>query len=266
MPDLLIVPGAPCWLLSLAGALLALLGLTLRRNALAPGVALTPGRVGRLDVTGRLVAGQLAGGAVATLLLLAAVVGGARDMPRALLLCGALGAYLGLGLLLPRLPERRREREAAALRRLTPGFVAFVRVALGSFEAPIEIMRRYVARPYPRLAPMQALVSEALQLSADLRLRPFAALAHVALDRGCRELLDVARALAQAEAEGGSVEGVLAAQQATLSLILQGEFKRAVRRRTLYLLLMVAISLVVGILINLLYVMTAGGSLFTRLG
>jgi len=264
MPDLLIVPGASYWALSLAGALLALLGLTLRRGALAPAVALV--RAERLDATGRLVAGQIAGGVVAALLLLAASVGGARDMPRALLLCGALGAYLGLGLLLPRLPERRREREAAALRRLTPGFVAFVRVALGSFEAPIEIMRRYVARPYPRLAPMQALVSEALDLSADLRLRPFAALAHAARDRGCRELLDVARALAQAEAEGSPVERVLAAHQATLTLILQGEFKRAVRRRTLYLLLMVAVSLVVGILINLLFVMTAGGSLFTRLG
>lgn len=264
MPNLLIVPGAPYWLLALAGALLALLGLTLRRGALSPALALV--RAERLDATGRLVAGQIAGGAMAALLLLAASVGGARDATRALLLCSALGAYLGLGLLLPRLPERRREREAAVLRRLTPGLVAFVRVALGSFEAPIEIMRRYVARPHPRLAPMQALVSEALQLSADLRLRPFAALAHTARNRGCRELLDVAQALAQAEAEGSPVEGVLAAHQATLTLILQGEFKRAVRRRTLYLLLMVAISLVVGILINLLFVMTAGGSLFTRLG
>ncbi|MCS6881154.1 MAG: hypothetical protein RMK84_03400 [Oscillochloridaceae bacterium] len=263
MPDLLIVPGAPCWLLSMAGALLALLGLTLRHDALAPAAALVRARW--LDTTGRLVAGQIAGGAAATLLLLAAA-SGARGAMHALLLCGALGAYLGLGWLLPRWPERRRQREAAALRRLTPGFVAFVRVALGSFEAPIEIMRRYVARPYPRLAPMQALVSEALQRSADLRLRPFAALAHVARERGCRELLDVARALAQAEAEGGSVEEVLAAHQATLTLILQGEFKRAIRRRTLYLLLMVAISLVVGILINLLFVMTVGGSLFTRLG
>lgn len=263
MPNLLIVPGAPYWFLALAGALLALLGLTLRRGALAP--ALAPVRIGRLDATGRLVAGQIAGSVAAAPLLLAASVSGARGAMQALLLCSALGAYLGLGWLLPRWPEQRRRREATALRRLTPGFIAFVRVALGSFEAPIEIMRRYVARPYPRLAPMQTLVSEALQLSANLRLRPFAALARVARERGCRELLDVAQALAQAEAEGSSVEEVLAAHQATLTLILQGEFKRAVRRRTLYLLLMVAISLVVGILINLLFVMTIGGSLFTRL-
>jgi putative copper export protein len=84
--------------------------------------------------------------------------------------------------------------------------------------------------------------------------------------RGCRELTDVAEALAQAEAEGAGVETVLAAHQTTLEQILEGEFKRMVRRRSMYLLLMVAISLVVGILINLLFVMTGGGSVLTRMG
>jgi hypothetical protein len=160
----------------------------------------------------------------------------------------------------------RRQREAAALRRLTPGLIAFVRVGLGSFESPTAIMGRYVAQANPRLAPMRQLVAEALQIGQDRRLRPFAALAAAARPRGSRELTDVAEALAQSEAEGASAETVLAAQQATLELILQSEFKRELRRRTMYLLLMVAVSLVVGILINLLWIMTRGGAALMQLG
>lgn len=37
------------------------------------------------------------------------------------------------------------------------------------------------------------------------------------------------------------------------------------RRRTVYLLLMVAISLVIGILVNLLWVMTGGGAVLSGL-
>ncbi|MEI7770503.1 MAG: hypothetical protein WCI67_10965, partial [Chloroflexales bacterium] len=118
----------------------------------------------------------------------------------------------------------------------------------------------------PLLAPMRQLVAEALHVGQDRRLRPFAALAAAARPRGCRELTDVAEALAQSEAEGAPVETVLAAQQATLELILQSEFKRDLRRRTMYLLLMVAISLVVGILINLLWIMTRGGAALMQLG
>ena len=261
--DLLIAPSTPYLLLSLAGALLALRGLALApRQPLAALGAVAA----RLDAPGRLVAGQVAGVALAGLLLFAVVAGDPRGSLRTLLLFGALAAYLALGVVLPRSAERRREREAAALRRLTPGFIAFVRVALGSFESPIEIMRRYTDRPHARLAPMQALVAEALQTGADLRLRPFAALALAARARGCRELTDVVEALAQAEAEGARVDSVLAAQQETLELILQGEFKRMVRRRTMYLLLMVAVSLVIGILINLLFVMTSGGAALSQLG
>lgn len=262
--EFLIAPSTPFLLMSLAGALLALLGLTLgERRPLAAtlGVATS-----RFDGAGRMVVGQIAGLVMAATLLLVVVTGDLRGGPRALLFCGALAAYLALGVALPRRAELQRRREAVALRRLTPGLIAFVRVALGSFEAPIEIMRRYTARPHPRLAPMQALVAEALQTGADLRLRPFAALSLAARARGCRELSDLADALAQAEAEGGRIEQVLAAQQETLELILQGEFKRMVRRRTMYLLLLVAISLVVGVLVNLLFVMTSGGSAFAQLG
>jgi hypothetical protein len=62
------------------------------------------------------------------------------------------------------------------------------------------------------------------------------------------------------------VQEVLAAHAATLEAVLKDEFKRMLGRRTLYLLGMVAISLVVGILGNLLFVMTGGGSLLMNLG
>ena len=262
--DLLIAPSTPFLLMSLAGALLALLGLALGERR--PLAAALGAAAGRLDGAGRMAAGQAAGLAAAAALILVVVAGDLRDGPRSLLICGALAAYLALGVVLPRRAELRRQREAVTLRRLTPGLIAFVRVALGSFESPIAVMRRYTERPHPRLAPMQALVAEALQAGADQRLRPFAALSLVARARGCRELSDLAAALAQAEAEGGRIEQVLAAQQETLELILQGEFKRMVRRRTMYLLLMVAISLVVGILVNLLFVMTSGGGALAQLG
>lgn len=263
MPSILIAPGAPYFFMALAGALLAALGAVLagRSSALA-GVPVTlAARPGS-----RLIAGQLGGIALAAPLLLAVIVGDARGPARALLLAAALAAYLGLGIVLPRRPEVQRQREAADLRRLTPGLIAFVRVALGSFESPLEIMRRYISRPSPRRAPMQNLVAEALRLSQEQRLRPFAALAQAARAHLCRELSEVCDALAQAEAEGGAIEPVLAAQQETLELILQSEFKRMLRRRTMYLLLMVAISLVIGILINLLFVMTGGGSVLGSLG
>ncbi len=262
MPSFFLVPGTPFYLLALAGTLLAALGV-----ALQPRQALLSAGGEAAHVPGsRFVIGQIAGGVTALLCVLTALISAASGTTLAFVLALALASYLGLGIVLPRRPIVQREREAAALRRLTPGFIAFVRVALGSFEAPIAIMRRYVERPHPAWAPMQALVAEALQLSLDQRMRPFAALAAAARPRGCRELNDVTEALAQAEAEGGPIEQVLAAQQQTLELILQGEFRRMLRRRTLYLLLLVAISLVVGILINLLFVMTGGGKVFIGLG
>lgn len=262
MPDMLIAPGAPYYLLALAGALLAGLGAVLAERR---PLALGPDRPG-LSPAVRLAAGQAAGLAVAALLLTVAVAGDARGMARSLLLAGALAGYLGLGLVFPRRPAERRRREAAELRRLTPGLIAFIRVALGSFEAPGAALARYISRPSPRRAAMQSLVAASAQFAQDQRLRPFAALAVAARAHECRELIDVAEALAQAEAEGGSIETVLAAQQETLELVLQSEFKRMIRRRTMYLLLLVAISLVVGVLVNLLFVMTGGGSALTQIG
>jgi hypothetical protein len=261
MESLLIAPGAPYFLGSLAGCLLAGLGLALMAPRTSPAGLVAP----RLSPAARLATGQIAGFALAALLVLTVVAGDVRGGARTLLLASALGGYIGLGLALPRRPIVRRQREAAALRRLTPGLIAFIRVGLGSFESPTAIMARYIAQPHPRLAPMQQLVAQAIQIGQDRRLRPFAALAAATRPVGCRELNDVADALAQSEAEGSSVETVLSAQQTTLEQILQGEFKRELRRRAMYLLLMVAVSLVVGILVNLLFIMTRGGAALTQL-
>lgn len=258
--SLLIIPGTPYFVVALAGAMLAALGLLLleRRRAVAAGMAVAPAPAA---LARRYLVGNLAGVPLAGGLVLVVLAGNIQGLPRLLLLGGALAGYLALALVIPRRPLVRRRREAARLRMLTPGLIAFVRVGLGSFEAPLEILRRYTARPVRQHALMQALVAESIALGLDRRMRPFAALAAVARARGCRELSDLAEALAQAEAEGGRIDTVLQAQQATLEQILQGEFKRMLRRRTMYLLLMVAVSLVVGILINLLWVMTGGGSI-----
>ncbi|MBX0331132.1 hypothetical protein K2Z83_26130 [Oscillochloris sp. ZM17-4] len=257
-------PGTPYYLGAIAAAIIATWGVLLmeRRRVAVAGLQLAPTAAG---MSRRYLTGNLAGVPLAVGLVSMGVAGGVQGMPRLLLLAAALGGYMYLALVIPRRPLVRQQQEADALRRLTPGFISFVRVGMSSFESPLDIMRRYTLRPVTRWAPMQEVVTEALRISLDRRLRPFAALLFVVKERGCRELIDLAAALAQAEAEGGNIEAVLVAQQVTLEQILQSEFKRMLSRRTMYLLLMVAVSLVVGILINLLWVITAGGSVFQQL-
>jgi hypothetical protein len=183
-----------------------------------------------------------------------------------MLLVGALAIYLYLGIIIPRKPAVAAQKQRKRLRLLTPGFVSYVRVALAGYDPPATLLERYAARPAKRILPMQQLVAEALVLMNERRLRPFEALRHSARGRGCQELTDVAEALAQAESEGSDVQQVLAAHEATLEALLRDEFTRMLKRRTMYLLGLVAISLVVGILGNLLFVMTGGGSALAHIG
>ncbi|GIV90951.1 MAG: hypothetical protein KatS3mg055_3469 [Chloroflexus sp.] len=248
MSHLLTTPVAPALLAALWGTLLAALGIVLRRRPLLA-VSLAERQ--------RFIVGQAGGITLALLCAGAALSGGT------LWLGLALAAYLGLGLVWPRQPRRARERMERELRRLTPGLIGFIRVALGSFEAPSMLLRRYCMQAAPRQAPMREVVVAALALSEEQRMRPFSALAEVARRSHCRELIDATAALAQAEAEGTPVEMVLAAQQQTLETLLQGEFRRLIRRRTVYLLLLTALSLVFGILLNLLFVMVVGSEVFS---
>jgi hypothetical protein len=258
----LLAPGAPYVALSLAGALVAAYALTRmeRTRAIIAGVRQLPTTRG---MAGRLVLGQAAAVPFAGLLILIAIAGGAGGNARVLLLAVALMLYLYLGLVLPRRPIVQAQHERRKLRLLTPGFVAYVRVALAGYDPPAILLERYIERPQARVLAIQRLVGEALVLMEERRLRPFEALRVVARARGCQELTDVADALAQAEAEGTDPQQVLIAQQVTLEVILKDEFQRMLKRRMMYLLLMVAISLVIGILGNLLYVMVGGSGLLT---
>jgi len=264
MPDFLLNPGAPFAALAAAGALIAALGLMqLERTRIAfAGVRSLPTRWG---MSGRFVLGQAAAIPLAGILPLIAFASGAAANNR-ILLAGALAIYLYIGVIIPRKPIVQAQKERKRLRLLTPGFVSYVRVALAGYDPPAILLERFCARPSRRLQPMQHLVAEALALMNERRLRPFESLGLIARARGCQELTDVCEALAQAEAEGTDVQQVLAAHEATLEAVLKDEFTRMLKRRTMYLLGLVAASLVVGILGNLLFVMTGGGSLLMNLG
>jgi len=265
MPDILLSPGAPFAAIALTGVLIAALGLMqLERARLAlAGVRSLPTMWG---MRGRFVLGQAAAIPLAAIPLVLALSGGAGDGNRTLLLSAGLGLYLYVGVIIPRKPIVQAQKQRRRLRLLTPGFVSYVRVALAGYDPPATLLERYAARPAKRILSMQQLVAEALVLMNERRLRPFEALRLVARVRGCQELTDVCEALAQAESEGSDVQQVLAAHAATLEALLRDEFTRMLKRRTMYLLGLVAISLVVGILGNLLFVMTGGGSTLAHIG
>lgn len=265
MNNFLTVPGAPYALLSVAGVLLAALGLMqFERARLAwAGFRSLPTRRG---MTGRFILGQTAALPLAGVLLLLAIAGGAQGTQRTLLLVGALAVELYIGVIIPRRPLVQAQKERRRLRMLTPSFVSYIKTALAGYEAPLSILERYQTTPVKPLLLMQQLVAEALTLMNDQRMTPFAALQQVARGRGCQELTDVCEALAQSEREGSDAQEILTAHEETLIAIIKDEFSRLLKRRTMYLLGASALSLVGGILGNLLWVMTAGGGIFANLG
>lgn len=261
MFNLLLNPGAPFYLVALACFLIAAVSLQ-RLVPTSAGLRPVPTA---FDQRQRFLLGQLAGGVLATLLLVPALMGGATGTTFQLALALALAAWLYLGLVLPRKPQVAADKRRVAVRRLLPGFVSYVRVALAGYDAPVVTLERYSTRTDARSAPLREVTTAALRVMEAERLRPFAALAQQARVTGCRELIDVADLLAQAEREGSSAEHGLAQQELTLAAILEDEFKAMLKRRTLYLLLLVAIAVVVGILGNLLWTMV-GSALLTRGG
>ena len=263
--DVLISPAAPFFLVSLAGAMLAAFGLTRleRRRWAEVGVRVLPNRS---EMSGRVLIGQAAALPLAFILILIALISGSAAGYRNLLFLLAAGAYLYVGVVIPRRPIVEAQKTARRLRQLTPGLVSYIQVSLAGGDSPMIILERYIAKPNKNRALMQAVVADAVKMTRDRAVRPFDALRAVARARGCVALIDVSDSLATAEAEGTDPQAVLAAQQQTLELILRDEFTRMLKRRTMYLLLTVAISLVIGILGNLLFVMTGGGSVLSNLG
>jgi hypothetical protein len=71
-------------------------------------------------------------------------------------------------------------------------------------------------------------------------------------------LIDIAEALAQSEVEGADPQLALTAYEATLAQVLHDEFQQLLERRKIYLLVLAAFALIVGVLGQLLYVMIAG--------
>lgn len=250
MTNIFLNPGFPSYLIGAAGVLLALIGL--RGLHLQPvGLATTPRG---WTMRTRFLLGQIVGCMVAAILL--AILTQTTDtFQLALLVSLGIAAYMYFGFVLPRKPVVQAEQRRRKLRKLTPGFVSYVRVALAGFESPAHILERYTTRLDSRTAPLREVTGAALEVMQRQRQRPFAALRDQARITGCRELIDLSEALAQAEAEGAAIDKVLQQHEQNLLAILDDEFKRMLKRRTMYLLLMVAVSVVVGVLGNLLYVM-----------
>lgn len=258
MLDLLINPGIPSYLVGIAGLLLATAGLQGWQPRVIGLRPIAPASTTR----SRFLLGQAGGGLVAFVIILAALATAPNSTTMLLFGCAALAAYLYFGLVLPRKPQVQAEQRRQLIRQLTPGFVSYVRVALAGYDSPAQILERYTGRLDPRSSAMREVTAAALEVMQRQRQRPFAALRDQARITGCRELIDLTEALAQAESEGAPIDKILQQHEQTLMALLDDEFKRMLKRRTMYLLLLVAISVVIGILGNLLYVMV--GSVFFK--
>ncbi|GIW00373.1 hypothetical protein [Roseiflexus sp.] len=262
MIDIFIAPGVWTVFASIAGVLIAIIGVAQieQARALANGLRTLPSRWG---MTGRFVLGHLAALPLASALILLLVSTGIEGMPRLLLATVALAIYLYIGVIIPRKPVTARQQEQKRLRRLTPSFVAYVRVALAGYDPPPMLLERYVMRPDDHYAPMQRAVADALRLMRDHGVLPFDALRRVARDRRCAELIDVAEALAQSEAEGSDPQTALLAQETTLNQVLYDEFRQMIERRKLYLLALAALA-VVSVLVQIIFVIVMGSNVMGR--
>lgn len=251
--NLLFGPGTPALLVSLASILIAMLCLQVRQPKVI-GLVPTPST---WNLRQRYVFGQSTGTIIALILLLAAWAQSTSGMALYLILTAAFGAWLYLGLVLPRKAHVDAEKRSRAIRRLTPGFISYVRIAVAGYDSPAVILERYSTRTDKRSAPMREVTIAALHVMQQHRRRPFEALRDQARLTGCQEFIDVAEAMAQAEAEGANVTPALMQHEQTLRIVLQNEFRQMLTRRSMVLMLLAAIGLVVGELGNLLFVMVA---------
>lgn len=253
MFQVLILPGVPFYLASLAALLVAIWCLYTQRPQV---VGLIPTLQG-WTMQRRFVIGQAAGSLIAAMILLTAFAQAAAGLMFQLMIASACAVWLYLGVVVPRKPKVAADKRRRSIRKLTPGFISYVRIALAGRDAPAVILERYTARVDTRTAPMRAVTAAALEVMERERKRPFAALRDQARLTACQELIDLAESLALAESEGASVTEALSQHERTLMAVLDDEFKRMLARRTLYLLLMSAIAVVVGIMGNILFTMVA---------
>lgn len=260
MLDMLSLPSAPWLLLSMAGALVAMLGLTLqeRRRWAFAGFWRIPSAWG---MRGRFLVYQIIGVSGAMIALGAVWSFGLQGRLWYLCLALAFAWYLWTGWVIPRRPLMQLEQHRKLLRRLTPSFVGYIRTAIAGQEDALTLFSRYIERTDSRIFPMQLVIRDVLTVVHAQQVRPFEALRRVTLHRGCDELFSVAELLAQAERHGTDIDQMLALSEQTFAAVLAGEITRQSKRRSLYVVLAGAFALVIGLLGNLLFVVTAGGSL-----
>jgi len=184
--------------------------------------------------------------------------------PPLLYLCyaTALLSYLAIAWVIPRRPLVQEQQERKQIRLLLPSFISYLRASLSGYEPRQVTLKRYASRQDARLAPMQRVVWDALDLMQS-GLLPFAALEKVARDRGVSELIDVAILLRQSEVKGTDPIPVLNDIQVTLDQILYDAFREMIERRKIWLLLVSAMA-VVSVLVQILFVVVVGSGALSR--
>jgi hypothetical protein len=261
MDNVLINPGAPYYFVTLAVALGAVLVLTMlsQRQMVFTGLRTLPTRWGQ---RGRYALGHLVALPLVLLLVFTMSMLGAEGNLRKLLLVSAGAVYLYAGWVVPRKPLMQAREERDAILWVLPAFVQKVRVGKRYQEDHTAILRSYVRRPDRMRQALQTIISEALTLAEREKVPAFAALLTVARERRCQELTDICAALASAEVQGSKgLDQTLAVYQEMLTAIRNDVVKRRIARNGLKLTGASAVGLVVGVWIQILWIMIAGSGI-----
>lgn len=223
----------------------------------------------------RTLVGQVSGGGIAALCMITAWSFPWSRSQHLLLLLGAGLSYVGLGVLVPRLPQKQVERRQKAIRMALSAAISEWTIALEAGDKLPALVRRYVARPRPQRRAIQQVMEAALSAVEQGAVRSIRdpitgivrqermlladALVHTARDSGSQELLSVMTVLASAERNGGIRTAVPALRRAgqTLELVVQHEIDAMLTRRSL-LLIAIAAPAVIGVVLLLLFVALAG--------
>lgn len=169
-----------------------------------------------------------------------------------------LAIYLLLGWSIPRRPEQQRRELERRLKQLTPSLINHLWIGLSTGEPPVAVLQSYLARPDRKLAPMHAVIRDALTIMELDRILPFAALHQATRVYGCPVLTDTATILMQAEHEGSSPLAALTRLRESVERMVYEEFRTMVERRKLMLLGVTGIA-VLAVVGQILFVAVVGG-------
>lgn len=182
------------------------------------------------------------------------------------------------GVVIPRLPQMREDRQIKAIRLALPAAVAQWRIDAQSRQTLRVMMERYLAVVRPERAALQAVVSNAMAAVASGATRIVTdprtgqmvreplllgdALVQAAHASGCHDLIAVMGILADADRSSGvaSAAGPLERQGTLLERIIKAELDQMIARRALGLIVCAAPA-VIAALVLILFVAAAGGSI-----